>query len=717
MKSIVKNIKFNFKIEFLLIIYFIYNELILKIASKSNFSIGFFIFVIPISISISFLISFIIKNIRNRNICFRVLFFILLFTFIIYASELNTKSTFGNYYDFSYMLIMSKNVFSNFLNMVFSSLYINIIYLILLLLPIIFYLYFKRKIMRIFKNEKSSINYNVIAVSICLIFFWIMNFIGRNFYKDLYVNNWSADETIEQFGLSNSLILETKYLLFGFPKRDAKVYGDYIKNATDVENKQNDKSKLVSESKNNDTSGDTNDENEQSIKQIQNDEYNKYDIDFEKLNDTTNNDVIKALNGVFQTIIPTNKNEYTGYFKDKMLIQITAEAFSQYVISEELTPTLYKLSHEGFIFDNFYLPNYGQSTTGGEFASMCGLIPRNLNGARSMQACINNYMPFTLGNIFKKKDYNTFAYHASYDYYDRNLTHPNLGYDYRSPAHGIDYVLGKKDDRGMYYDSILFENTFNDYIDDYIKKGKKFHVYYMTVSGHAPYDGTNARSTYYYDLINEYYPDSSEAIKMYLASQIELEYAVSSLIDMLKEKDLLDDVVISIVPDHYPYKLARMDKDYFVELSSIEDTENDPSRYKSIWILWSNNMETKNIDTYCSIVDMLPTLLNLFDLKFDSRLLSGRDVFATNYEIGVPTTNMPIIIFPYETKISFMTREGYYDGLKNEWIPHDMVEVDENYLELTKSIAKLKYDLAYDIVESNYYSCLKNIISAEDKKQ
>ena len=232
----------------------------------------------------------------------------------------------------------------------------------------------------------------------------------------------------------------------------------------------------------------------------------------------------------------------------------------------------------------------------------------------------------------------------------------------------------------------------------------------MTVSGHAPYDGTNPRSKYYYELVNSYFPDKSEPVKMYLASQVELEYAVSTLINMLKEKNILDDVVISIVPDHYPYKLARMDKDYFVELSSIKDTENDPSRYKSIWILWSNNMETKKVDTYCSIVDMLPTLLNLFDLKYDSRLLSGSDVFATNYEIGVPTTNMPIIIFPNETKISFMTTEGYYDVLKDEFIPHDGIEVDDNFLDLTKSIAKLKYDLAYDIVESNYYNCLRNII-------
>ena len=697
MKNMVKIGKINNKLEILLIIFFIYNEIILKIASKSNFSIKFFIFIITISISISFLISFVIKNIKNKNISFNALLFILIFTSIIFMSELNTKSTFGNYYDFSYMIVMSKSVFSNFLNMVFSSLYINIFYLILMIIPITLYLYFKRTIMRILKSEKFSMQYNVLAVSMCLIFFWITSFIGKNLYSELYVKNWSADETIEEFGLNNSLILEVKYLLFGFPKRNVDDYGSFLTN-TDEKDKND---KAVE---------DVDNETIDSTKQFIYDDYNQYDIDFEELNDTTKSPIHRALNNVFSTIIPTNKNKYTGYFKDKMLIEITAEAFCQYVINKELTPTLYKMSNEGFIFDNFYLPNYGQSTTGGEFAEMCGLIPRNINGNRSMQASIKNYMPFTLGNIFKNKKYNTFAYHASYDYYDRNITHPNLGYDFRAPANGIEYVNEKKDERGMYYDSVLFENTFRDYIDDYIKNGKKFHVYYMTVSGHAPYDDTNARSNYYYDLIDEYYPDNSKTVKRYLATQMELEYALSTLISMLGEKDLLDDVVISIVPDHYPYKLARMDKDYFIELSGIEDTENDVSRYKSIWILWVNDMEPKRVKTYCSIVDILPTLLNLFDLKYDSRLLSGRDVFSTNYEIGKPATNMPMVILPKESKLSFITEEGYYDILRDEWTVHDGIVVDENYLELTKSIAKLKFDLAYDIVESDYYSCLKSIL-------
>ena len=43
-------------------------------------------------------------------------------------------------------------------------------------------------------------------------------------------------------------------------------------------------------------------------------------------------------------------------------------------LSPELTPTLYKLTHSGFVFNNFYVPYY-LSTIGGEFQSLTGLYP------------------------------------------------------------------------------------------------------------------------------------------------------------------------------------------------------------------------------------------------------------------------------------------------------------------------------------------------------
>ena len=104
----------------------------------------------------------------------------------------------------------------------------------------------------------------------------------------------------------------------------------------------------------------------------------------------------------------TDKNQYTGLFKDYNLIYITAESFSQIAVSEEITPTLYKLTHTGFIFDNYYTPN-NLSTIGGEFQSLTGLYPDS--SILSKWRTGSNYFPYGLGKVFKDLDYNTFAYH------------------------------------------------------------------------------------------------------------------------------------------------------------------------------------------------------------------------------------------------------------------------------------------------------------------
>lgn len=66
---------------------------------------------------------------------------------------------------------------------------------------------------------------------------------------------------------------------------------------------------------------------------------------------------------------PYPEEQLHRLLKDYNLITICAESFSPWFISQELTPTLYKLTHEGFVFTNYYQPGWGQSTTRGEFAT------------------------------------------------------------------------------------------------------------------------------------------------------------------------------------------------------------------------------------------------------------------------------------------------------------------------------------------------------------
>ncbi|MEE1110238.1 MAG: hypothetical protein UH229_09210, partial [Lachnospiraceae bacterium] len=59
---------------------------------------------------------------------------------------------------------------------------------------------------------------------------------------------------------------------------------------------------------------------------------------------------------------------------------------------------------------------------------LTGLAP--LWGNDSMVMTAGHRMYFTMGNQLKAQGYNSWAFHnGAYDYYSRQLTHQNLGYD------------------------------------------------------------------------------------------------------------------------------------------------------------------------------------------------------------------------------------------------------------------------------------------------
>ena len=69
------------------------------------------------------------------------------------------------------------------------------------------------------------------------------------------------------------------------------------------------------------------------------------------------------------------------------------------MIDPELTHTLYKLSHEGFVFNNFYSTLHFTSTSGGEFQNLTGLYPKaGFPVSMTETGEQGTYLPFTLAN-------------------------------------------------------------------------------------------------------------------------------------------------------------------------------------------------------------------------------------------------------------------------------------------------------------------------------
>ena len=101
--------------------------------------------------------------------------------------------------------------------------------------------------------------------------------------------------------------------------------------------------------------------------------------DLAALAESGKNDDIKWLASYFNSVTPTRKNQYTGMFEGYNVIELVLEGFSGYAIDKELTPTLYKLTHEGFVFNNYYTALHYTSTSNGECQTLLGLYPKNGN--------------------------------------------------------------------------------------------------------------------------------------------------------------------------------------------------------------------------------------------------------------------------------------------------------------------------------------------------
>lgn len=421
---------------------------------------------------------------------------------------------------------------------------------------------------------------------------------------------------------------------------------------------------------------------------------NVMDIDFDALAESEKDKNLKVMNEYFSKRAPTYKNEYTGMYEGYNLVMIVAEGFSPYAINPELTPTLYKMQQEGFKFDNFYTPIWGVSTSDGEYTACTGLIPKS--GVWSFYRSHKNYMPFCLGNMFKSIGVeNVYAYHNhTHSYYHRDLSHPNMGYDYKGMGSGVEKYVKK-----VWPESDL--EMMSGSIDEYLKEGEPFHAYYMTVSGHLRYTKIgNSMANKNWNRVKDL--DCSHNLQAYYACNIELDLAMEKLLSRLEEAGVADKTVIAITPDHYPYGLERDDGDKYAVweemLGHKVDTEFE--LYESCFLLYCpSTKDAPTIEKYCYSVDILPTLLNLFGFEYDSRLLMGSDIFSNTEGL---------VIFNNK---SFITDKGKYSAKSGKFTPFsdDAFESEEKMNEYVKQMSAVvsnKFKMSAQILDKDYYGYL-----------
>lgn len=546
--------------------------------------------------------------------------------------------------------------------------------IILLCVPLLLLMLFKKfKIYPSKKSFKSSVGFIVITVLLTVISN-VSIYTAKSFNPALYNNYIHMSDTrysLNQFGLLATLNLNFRDLMF----KD-----DDIDLSEIVVEKEEEKEEVIVPL------------NPQSM-----------DIPFAELIENTSNKNIKKLHEYFDSLKPTNENEYTGMFEGYNLIHITAEAFSPYCISEELTPTLYKLTHSGFVFNNFYVSTASESTCGGEFMNISGLLlnPNRPRGVYTIEQTMDCFMPFTMGHQFSKSGSQCFAYHNnSLTFYNRINTIPNFGYTFKASGSGS-MSESKARDQGLLFDLKtnswpqsdleMMEVTLDEYADN-----TPFHAYYMSVSGHSNYSFSgNSMSKKHKDKVDHL--DLCEECKGYIACQIEFDQALEYLITQLDERGLLDKTVICFTSDHYPYGLSH---DQYEELAghSIDKTFG---LYKNSLVLWNNQMDTVVIDKPCSSIDIIPTLSNLFNFDYDSRLITGKDILS-DYKAFVYFTESN----------SFITDTYMYNGRTNKTydLSGNEITIDDNQLSKDRNHYSITLKMNQLLIENDYYNTLKDYI-------
>ena len=249
--------------------------------------------------------------------------------------------------------------------------------------------------------------------------------------------------------------------------------------------------------------------------------------------------------------------------------------------------------------------------------------------------------------------------------------------------------------------------TVQDYLGNKDENGKvkPFHAYYMTYSGHHPYydvdDTVHPKSPMVYQ--NREVVDSlncSSAVKAYIAANLELENMLRELLTALEEAGCLENTVIVLTGDHYPYGLQD---DEFKELAELTGKTVEPTygMYENAFICYNAGMQNPvMVETPCCTVDILPTLLNLFGVSYDSRLLAGTDVLDKNSFHVAMLYNQSFIT----DKMKYNTANGKITYLV------DKSEVSEAYVNACIAYVKNKFEISLRVIENDYYRLLyKNL--------
>jgi len=622
---------------------FLYMELLFRFLLLDNlFSlslINLVIFVFCFALFLSF-----ISRLLGEKIGKIIFFLIMSITSLWFCAQYVVKSFLDFYISFSVLQIAGQ--VGDFLLKALLETFKRSLVIFLFFLPLIISVIYRKNIWLKKNNIIRSLTI-LVGLILASFSFYFSLFIKKEESASAYNLTFNVNNiplTIEKLGVINAFFIDTYRLIFPLNEKIVTIPSD-------------------------------DEPIEEEIKY----DYNILDIDFEALTRESDDEIIKSMSQYLLNDASL-QNEYTGFFKGKNLILLMAESFNEVAVKENITPTIYKLVNNGFVFENFYTPTIS-STIGGEFQQLTGLYAVNSNLPIFKKG--TNDFPFGIATLFQNAGYKTFAYHNnSYSFQNRNLYLKSLGFqNFKACYNGLEKLINCA--LWPQSDVEMIEATINDYTS----LDEPFMVFYSTVSGHASYSfNSNSMAKKHEKEIKMHNLGYTQGPLSYLAAQMEFDKALETLINKLSEKNLLDDTVIAFVGDHYPYELTVEQINEIATYKKDDTIEINRSNFA----IYNSNMENVYVKKVGSQIDVLPTLYNLFGLEYDSRLIVGKDILSPSEGLAIFGDR------------SWISDKGAYFASKDEFIPKE--NVSEDYIFLTNQIVNNKINISKYIMEKNYYN-------------
>ena len=419
----------------------------------------------------------------------------------------------------------------------------------------------------------------------------------------------------------------------------------------------------------------------------------KREIDDTILDEIIKNEKDTTLNNINNYIKNkdiTDYNSHTGMFEGKNLIVIMMESTNDIIINKDLYPNFYKLYSEGISFKNNYSPRNSCATGNNEFSGMTGLYTIQNNCTANVFS--NNTYFTSIFNIFKNAGYRATSMHDyTEQYYVRNIIHKNLGSEAYYNANDLnikyynEYKNWASDEDFM---NAAMDITLND------TSNKPFMLWLTTVSGHQPYKVSSVEGDKYLSITEG--TDYSMELRRYMSKLKTFDNGLGILLDKLKASGKLDDTVIVMYGDHYPYGLKNKD------ISSVLTYNLDDYEVERVpMVIYNSTIKSEVVEKYSSYINLTPTLANLFNLDYDPRYYMGTDVFSDDY--------LNMVAF---ADGSWKNADVYYNASSGSIKYYTSNEYTTDELIRINNIVTNRMQISESIIRNNYFNYLDNKIKS-----